>query len=184
MQHDLYDLTVVENSSSDLKHAPQCVIWMSVNSDVIGSVEDVTMHTTDTRFDLLFTDSKIIAANVLHPSDVIQFYTKRFDLEQLVIGGAMQMHQVQEKSRRIADERRQRFKSMTLTEILASHNSNFEILYSDIVSAKVVKNLLGTKLQFDTRTNDKFRRIKFRINEAQFETARKILQQALPNKLA
>ena len=155
----------------------------AAESEIITSIENVMLHTTDTRYDLLFTPTKIVAAIVLHPSDLVQLYSKRFDFEQLVIGGAMQMHQIQAMSRKIENERRQGFKNKTPTEILSTHYANFEILFSNILSAKVVRGLFGVGLEFDAYINEKCKRIKFKIAEAQFENVRKLLHQTLPDKV-
>ena len=141
------------------------------------------MHTSDTRYDLLFTTTKIVAAIVLHPSDLVRLYSKKFNFEQLIIGGAMQMHQIQAISKKIENERRQGFKYKTPTEILSTHNANFEIPFSNILSAKVVKGLFGVGLEFDAYINEKRKRIKFKIGETQFESVRELLHQTLPDKV-
>jgi len=155
----------------------------AAESEIITSIENVMLHTTDTRYDLLFTPTKIVAAIVLHPSDLVQLYSKRFDFEQLVIGGAMQMHQIQAMTKKIENERRQGFKYKTPTEILGTHYANFEILFSNILSAKVVRGLFGVGLEFDAYINEKRKRIKFKIDGAEFETVKELLHRTMPDKM-
>ena len=95
----------------------------------------------------------------------------------------MQMHQIQAMSKKIENERRQGFKYKTPTEILSAHNANFEIPFSNILSAKVAKGLFGAGLEFDAYINENRKRIKFKIAETQFESVRELLHRTLPDKV-
>ena len=93
------------------------------------------------------------------------------------------MHQVQAMSRKIENERRQGFKYKTPDEILNSHNANFEILYSNTLSAKVARGIFGTSLRFDAYMNGQRKRINFKIGDSQFETVKELLHRTLPGKV-
>jgi hypothetical protein len=126
------------------------------NDEIVGVVKDVSGRTFDTRYDLYFTKSRIIAAVVLHPSDLAHAYTNLRGTEQLLIGGAMCTHEIKAFAKRTKEERRRKFANSLPEEILKAHTANFEVLYRDIVSAKITKGIIGAKLQFNTSIPTKF----------------------------
>ena len=152
-------------------------------SEVIDTVEDVVGQTTDTRYDLFFTTTKVIAAIVLHPSDLSKVYTKRTRLEELVIGGAIQRREVQALSTNLQNDRRQGFKNKTPNEIISTHRANLEIFYENVLSAKVGKGLFGARLEFDAYVINGTRKFKFQLHAAQFEKVRRLLNLTLPGKV-
>jgi hypothetical protein len=152
--------------------------------EVIGTAEDVGGQTSDTRYDLFFTATKVIAAIVLHPSDLLQLYSKRAGLEELVIGGAPRRREVQALSMSLKNERRQGFKNKTPNEILSTHRANLEIRYENILSVRVSKGLFGTKLELDAYVANGIRKkFKFQLHAAQSESVRKLFNLTLPDKL-
>jgi hypothetical protein len=156
----------------------------SAEGVIIDTVEDVMGQTSDTRYDLLFTTSQVIAAIVLHPSDLTPVYTKRAGLQELALGAAMRMRQVQALSRKIENERRQGFKNKTPDEILRTHRASFKISYKDILSAKVIEGLFGVRLEFDAYAMNGIRRkFKFKLHTADQENVRRLLNLTLPGKV-
>jgi len=153
-------------------------------SDITDIVEDVVGRTSDTRYDLLFTSTKLIAAIVLHPSDFAQIYTKRVPLEEMIVGGGIRRKEAQALSRKLQNERREGFKNKTPNEILSAHRSNFEIPYKDVLSAKVRKGLFGINLEFDAYTINGIRgKCRFQLHETQVEKVRRLLNLTLPGKV-
>lgn len=153
-------------------------------SDITDIVEDVVGRTSDTRYDLLFTSTKLIAAIILHPSDFAQIYTKRVPLEEMIVGGGIRRKEAQALSRKLQNERREAFKNKTPSEILNAHKANFEIPYKDVLSVKVRKGLFGVNLEFDAYTINGIRgKCRFQLHETQVEKVRRLLNLTLPGKV-
>lgn len=153
-------------------------------SDVIDIVEDVVGRTSDTRYDLLFTPTKLIAAIILHPSDLAEMYTKRVPLEEMIVGGGIRRKEAQALSRKLQNERREGFKNKTPSEILSAHKANFEIPYKDVLSAQIRNGLFGISLEFDAYTINGVRgKCRFQLDEAQVENVRRLLNLTLPGKV-
>ena len=155
-----------------------------MDSDIIEIVADVVGRTSDTRYDLLFTTSRFIAAIVLYPSDLNETYTRRVPFEEMIVGGAMRRKEVQALSRKIQSERREEFKNKTPNEILSAHRANFEILYDKVLSARIRKGIFGVSLEFDVDAANRVRgKCKFQLQEAQVENVRRLLNLILPGKV-
>ena len=154
------------------------------NSEIVGTVEGVSCHTWDTRYDLFFTDTAIIAAVVLHPSDLVPLYTKRTRLEGLLLGKGVSRTEVQALSRKVEYEKRQGFKNMTPQEIFRTHRANLKIAYRDILSVKVGKHVLRTTLEVDSRNiNGTRTKLRFQLQEGQIESVKRLLNLTLPTKV-
>ena len=155
-----------------------------VDSDIIEMVEDVVGRTLDTRYDLIFTTKSLIAAVILHPTDLNEAYTKRAPLEELIVGGGIRRKEAQALARRVQAERRDGFKNKTANEILSAHRANFQILYEHVLSAKIRKGLFGISLEFDVNTANGVRgKCKFQLHEAQIENVQRLLNLTLPGKV-
>ncbi len=156
---------------------------MIVEDNVLGVVEGVSGHTFETRYDLFFTNRKIIAAIVLHPSDLADPYARAHGLQEMLIGGMLRIQEVKTLSKRIEEERRLGFKNKTCNEILRGHWANIEIPSHMIASAHVSKGLFGAKLEFSARTSNGIcRRFTFQIPLGQFSKTKKLLNLALSKK--
>jgi hypothetical protein len=155
---------------------------MESSKRIVGVVEGVTGQTYDTHYDLFFTENSVVAAVVLHPSDLIgACETRRF--EELLIGSVLRSQELRAWSRRLEEERRQSYSNKTIQEVLRTHSSSFEIPYDHIVSAKVSHTVLGSILEFVTATeNGTRRRIKFRPPRDQLICVENLLGLALPDK--
>jgi len=159
-------------------------IMNPMDSDIIEIVQDVVGRTSDTRYDLLFTTSRLIAAIVLHPSDLNETYTKRVPLEAMIVGGGIRRKEAQALSRKIQSERREEFKNKTSNEILGAHRANFEIPYNDVLSARIRKGFFGVSLEFDVNAANRVHgKCKFQLHEAQTENVRRLLNLILPGKV-
>ena len=155
---------------------------MESSKRIVGVVEGVTGQTYDAHYDLFFTESSVVAAVVLHPSDLIGAYeTRRF--EELLIGSTLRRQELRAWSRKLEEERRQSYSNKTIREVLRTHSSSFEIPYDHIVSAGVCHTLLGSILEFVTTTeNGTRRKVKFRPPRDQLMCIENLLGQALPDK--
>jgi hypothetical protein len=145
----------------------------------------VSGPTSDTHYDLFFTPTRLIAAIVLRPSDFSQIYAKRASWVEIFMGGALQRREIQAFSERIERDRRHGFRQKSVSEILSSHGSNFEICYENVVCVKVNRSLLGVGLEFDLEMGNGFRRrVRFQLRPAQVEQVRAVLNRTMPGKVA
>ncbi len=142
------------------------------NDEIVGTVKGVIGRTFDTHYDLLFTKSRIIAAVVLHPSDLAHVYTSLRKPEQLLIGGAIYAHEMKGFAKKIEEERRRKFATSMPVDILKTHAANFEISFGDITSVKIRKGILGAKLEVNTSIPMKF---EFGLPKDQITTTERFL---------
>ena len=56
-------------------------------------VQGLKHRTTDTIYDLFFTEGKFVAAIVFHPSDLVNMYPKA-DLLSILIGSVLQKREI------------------------------------------------------------------------------------------
>ncbi|HUW47985.1 MAG TPA: hypothetical protein VMW36_04485 [Patescibacteria group bacterium] len=110
-------------------------------------VQGLKHGTTDTIYDLFFTESKFVAAIVLHYSDLANMYLKP-DLPSLLIGSALRQREIKVRQLRLLDERRLAFKDKTADEILTMHRANFAVGYQNVIAVRIRKGLVTTSLEF------------------------------------
>ncbi len=149
--------------------------------NIIEVIEGLTGITTDTIYDLLFAEKRVIAAVVLHYSDLTEMYKKSFPLSFL-FGGWFGSREVKMLSTRLIDERRRAFKQKTLDEILTMHKANMKIDYEKIISATIKKGLLTTSLEFEVQKHPK-KKIKFSLKRSQIAEVKRVISKIFPNTL-
>jgi hypothetical protein len=147
--------------------------------EIVDVVRDVRGRTYDTQYDLFFTQTRIIAAIVLHPSDLAKAYADPRRPEELLIGGALRRQGIKGFMEKMEEERRRKFRNSAPDMILKTHRANVEISYKDVVSAKVTKGISGVKLEFNTSTKDGFPvKFEFRLPSEQFMNVKRLLNVA------
>jgi hypothetical protein len=147
---------------------------------VVGVLKGVRGRTVDTVYDLFFTDKRMIAAILIHPSDFNDIYGK-IDLTTLVFGNFPKQRAVKMRSLDLIESRRSAFGSKTVDEILALHRSNLEIDYENIINVTVRKGLLTKSLEFTVK-NPPRKRVSFSLEEAQINEAEELAKKVLPGK--
>jgi hypothetical protein len=146
----------------------------------LGLLEQVSGHTYDTIYDLLFTTERIIAVLIQHPTDV-PYKTNVMDL---FIGGQLTKQRELPERRRIADERRHACKEKPLDELVASHRLNFEIRYNSVTSVEVRRGFFRSHLKFHViRPSTAKHTFHFTLRGVQVPNARHLVEQVLPLKL-
>jgi len=148
--------------------------------NIIEVIEGLTGFTTDTIYDLFFAEKKVIAAIVLHPSDLTEMYKKPDPLSSL-FGGWLKSGEAKMRSTKSIDDRRRAFKHKTLNEILTMHKANMEIDYEDIISVTIKKGLLTTSLEFKVQKHPKTK-IKFRLESSQIAEVKRVISKIFPMK--
>ena len=148
--------------------------------DIVAILRGLKGRTTDTVYDLFFTDRRVVAAIVLIPSDFQEMYAKP-DLIDMVFGNLAKQRVKKMRSLNLIDERRLAFENKTADEILTLHKANLAIDYENIVSAKIRKGFMGTHLEFILRTPTE-RKIEFSIEEKQIAETEGVLNKVLLDK--
>jgi len=134
--------------------------------------------TTDTIYDLFFTDKRVIAAIVLHHSDSSDMYMKHNPLTSMFIGGMWKSKEINMRSGKLLDERRRAFEHMSPEEIAKSHRANKEIDYDDIISVNIKKGFLTTALEFNIQTHPN-KKIKFSLKKAKIAEAERVIDKII-----
>lgn len=146
---------------------------------MIGVLQGLKGVTADTVYDLFFTEKKIVAAIVYHPSDMIKMYKP--DLLTVFIGGLPRFEEIKMRSRKMIDERRLTFKNKSIDEILAMDKANFELDYEDIDSVTIKKSLFSRRLEFRVDKHP-LRKIVFSLEKDQVPEVQKLMITILRDK--
>lgn len=137
--------------------------------------------TTDTIYDLFFTESKFVAAIVLHPSDLANMYLKP-DLLSIFVGDALQQREIKVRQLKLMNERRLAFKDKTADEILTMHRANFELDCQNVIAVRIRKGLVTISLEFVVQGHPESK-ISFSIERNQIAEVEEVVHRFLPNKL-
>jgi len=147
---------------------------------IVGVLEGLKGRTADTIYDLFFTERRVIAAIVLHPSDFFGQYGKP-DPTTLIVGGYFKQREIKVRSLQLMDERRSALEGKTADEILASHKNNLEIEYENVASVRIKKGILGTSLEFAVQ-NPPGKKMNFSLGGAQVGEAEGLMKKVLADK--
>lgn len=148
--------------------------------NIVGVLMGLKGRTADMIYDLFFTERRVIAAVVLHPSDFADQYGK-LDLTTLVVGGYFKQREIKVKSVQLMEQRRSAFEGKSADEVLASHKNNVEIGYENIKSVRIKKGIMGTSLEFVAQ-NPLGRKIDFSLGGNQVGEAEELMKKVLPDK--
>jgi hypothetical protein len=147
---------------------------------MIDVLERLSGHTYDTIYDLVFTNERVIAVIVQHPSDEIH----KIGLKGLLIGGHLAKGRTRPPGKAIAEERRREYEEKTFDELMASHRFNFEICYNNVSWVEITRRFFKSHLKFRvSRPSIRDLTIHFTLNKNQDTNARRLLGLVLPSKL-
>ena len=149
--------------------------------NIVGVLKGLRGRTRDWIYDVFFTERRVIAAVVLHPSDFAEEYRKS-DLATLVIGGYAKQREIKIRSIHLTEERRSAFEGKTADELLASNKMNLEMDYENIVSVRIKKGLLGTSLEFLVQSPPG-KKIDFSLDGSQIGEAEALVKKVFPTKV-
>jgi len=144
-------------------------------------VQGLKYRTTDTIYDLFFTESKFVAATVLHYYDLASIYPKS-DLLSLLIGSLPQQREIKVRQLKLLDERRLAFKDKTADEILTMHRANFEVDYQNVIVVRIRKGSVTTSLEFVVQGHPETK-ISFWIERNQIAEVEEVVRRFLPDKV-
>jgi hypothetical protein len=148
--------------------------------DVVGVLKGVRGRTVDTVYDLYFTDKRMVAAVLIHPSDFNDIYGK-IDLTTLVFGNFPKQRAVKMRSLDLIESRRSAFANKTVDEILSLHRANLEIDYENVAYVMVRKGLLTKSLEIGVK-NPPGKKANFPLEESQIAEAQELVKKVLPGK--
>ena len=132
---------------------------------IVGSLVEVSYHTFDTLYDLLFTTERVIAFIIQHPND-IPYHPS---LKGFFFGGMPAKRTEQSERAKIAQARRNSLQEKSINELVALHPLNFEIRYTEVTSVEITRGLFQSQLRFDvlklstTRQKIRFMIKRFRL---------------------
>lgn len=139
-------------------------------------------HTTDTVYDLFFTEKSVIAAIVLHYSDLMERYHKP-NLLTIFLGDCLRRAEIKRQSMGLVEERRQSFMNKTPEEILATHRANVKIDYENIISVVTKKGLLSASLEFSLRNHPR-KKMQFSLHNSRIDEVERVINKVLPGKMS
>jgi hypothetical protein len=144
---------------------------------LIGFLGDVSGHTFDIIYDLLFTDQRVIVLLIQHPSD--RSYS--FGFKELLLGGALAAKAEKFIRKPSPEERHVAYQEKTLEELLAGHRFNFEIPYRMVTKVEVSQGFWQRRLKFFTDDSSLAgRTLHFNLAKDQVSEARKVIRLAFP----
>jgi hypothetical protein len=158
-------------------------LWRKHTSEqkIEGVVQGLKYKTTDTIYDLFFTESKFVAAIVLQPSDLAKMYSSHSVLT-ILTGGKYTEREIKARQLEVMNERRLALKDKTADEILVISKVNFEVGYRNVVAVKIKKGMVTISLEFVIEGHPETK-ISFWIERNQIAEVEEMARRFLPNKL-
>lgn len=148
---------------------------------VIGSLKQVSWHTYDTIYELIFTTERVIAFLIQSPSDTP---SRIGILEYFFLGSWRSRYSERLAKKRMAEERNRILKEMPLDELVKSNRLNFEIPYNEVSSVEVSHGLFQSSLKFRVSApSTADYSIKFTLSKRQVPDAQYLLNMVLPTKI-
>jgi|GEM_PF-1591260 hypothetical protein len=143
----------------------------------IGFLSEVTGHTFDIVYDLIFTTERVLALIVHHPADL----PMRFGLKEMLFGDGMSRKIRRLEPRESPEERLARYPSMSREELLAHHRFNFEIPYRMVKRVEIRKGRFQRRLIFWAEGPAYPRgTVRFGLTKGQVAEAEEIIARAFP----
>jgi hypothetical protein len=144
-------------------------------------LSEVSGHSYDIRYDLYFTEERIIAVLIRHPEDVVDYQTS-LSFQNLFFGNAAKKRKEQDTINHLADERRQKYQTLTPSQLSASHPGNYEISYDSIASIEIKTGFLETHLKICHADHTRRDR-SFGLSKKQVAEAHSLLELVIPSKI-
>ncbi len=148
---------------------------------IVGVLPEVSGHTFDILYDLYFTEERLIAVLIQHPGEDIN-YKSSLNWQSIFLGNSISKRKEQNDLNRLADERRNKNKAMTPSQLATSHTANYEIRYKSIANLEIKTGILGNSLRI-THTDPAFKGISFGLTKKQVKEIRPLLERILPSKI-
>lgn len=148
---------------------------------IIGIILKVSGHTFDIIYDLYFTEERLIAVLVQHPSEAANNQLI-LSWQTILWGTALGRRKENLDAKRLIEDRRLKNKSMTPCQLAESHPGNYVSNYESVASVEIKTGWLETRLKI-THTDLNRKERSFGLTRKQAAEARNLLQMVLPSKL-
>jgi hypothetical protein len=149
---------------------------------IVGSLVEVSYHTFDNIYDLLFTTERVIAFNIQHPGDTSYRFTSM--LKDTFLGRMVTRRTEQSEQAKIVQARRDSIQEKPIDELVGLHPSNFEIRYSEVTSVEITRGLFQSQLKFEVPKLSPGRQIiSFTLSKEQIPGTQRLLELVLSSKI-
>jgi len=142
----------------------------------LHTVEQVSGHTFDSIYDLIFTETRLIIVKILDPNDGRGKIMKP-NLSSLFFGSGFSKRNVTIKRLDIADQKREQLKNLSIDEIISDKENCIISKYSDIVNADFSKSLLGRTINLIINNNGNKTDFTLRPSSTQFNEIQTFLKE-------
>ncbi len=142
----------------------------------LHTVEQVSGHTFDSIYDLIFTETRLIIVKILDPNDGRGKIMKS-NLSSLFFGSGFSKRNVTIKRLDIADQKREQLKNLSIDEIISDKENCIISKYSDIVDADFSKSLLGRTINLIINNNGNKTDFTLRPSSTQFNEIQTFLKE-------
>jgi predicted RNA-binding Zn-ribbon protein involved in translation (DUF1610 family) len=122
------------------------------------------------RYDVYFTDQRIVAAVIFSQSDMSKWGP----------AAGLQMGAAAFKWKKMKNEKRAQFKGRSPSQILHMHHQSFDVPYNEIRSVQVKKKLIGAMLIVHAHSRPK---IEIPIAKTKMERITSVLNKYIPGKV-
>lgn len=140
--------------------------------EVLDKLKNVSLHTFDIVYDLVFTSQRLIAVNILHPEDV----PSKYSLRTALIGNAYEQRQQKIERYEIEQKRRGKEKTASPEELLQLSPRNFALPYEQIISTEIKHRFFTWQIDINLINNNKSsRQVRFNITKKQVPEAQRLL---------
>jgi hypothetical protein len=145
---------------------------------IIDIVHNVSGHTFDQLFDLIFTTHRLVIICIQNPSDVLHNYS----LWEFLIGNWISKGKEKQEYNKIIDYYRSQEIVSSLNDLISANPLNREINYEDILSIKISRHLLRNQLKLKiAKLPSESITLTFTISKEQVPYVKELLNKALPN---
>ena len=147
----------------------------------MGVIAKVSGHAYDILYDLYITDERLIAVLIQNPYESVDY--RAFSVWKDLFGGnPFSKRKEQHNFNLLADERRSKHKSMTPSQLAASHPGNIVFNYDSVASVEIKTGCMSARLKIKV-INPAFMVRSFGLAKKQAGETRDFLKLVLPSKL-
>jgi hypothetical protein len=151
-----------------------------VDTEIVGRIEQVTGHTQDIVYDLVFTHNKIVALIVEHPADM----PYRPHIMDFFIGNRSGRRREWIERKKLSDERRTTYRQGSLDKLITAHSRNFEVNFDNIISIEIKNGVFNSRLNIVVKRVDSRKlTLRFGLVKSAVPAMKELLNKVLPAKL-
>jgi hypothetical protein len=151
-----------------------------LDTEIIGRIEQVTGHTQDIVYDLVFTHSRMVALIVEHPTDI----PYRPHIMDFFIGNRSGHRGQRIERKKLIDERRTSYRQEPLDKLITAHSRNFVVNFDNIISIEIKNGVFNSRLNIVVKRVDSRKlTLRFGLVKSTVPAMKELLHKVLPAKL-